>query len=196
MSTEIALVERQDSSANPISKEEIAWVKGKHSGLLKNAVRILREAMEIGQWFLEAVERTGYKTGGHGGLWCSWLCVNFPEIHIRTIRKYMQLARNRDFIEAQSQAVDSSALTSIDGALRLLAKRDRKAKQSQAPVEHPSTNPEDPLLILRDELKSYVYQRYQDQYLEEKIQFRIENAKLAKRKFGKLLIGPVKNIWN
>ena len=170
----------------PVSKEEIDWVRSKHAGIIKSARRMLTEAMEIGDWFNEAEERMGLKRtpkGGRGGEWRLWLGAHFPEIHTNTVAQYMRVAKGRKFIE---QHLDFSEepqralqFPSIRAALRLLAKRDKQQAEEAEP-ELPAAF-EEPLLILRDQLKSYVYQQFQLQYLAEQIRFRIKIEKLGRR---------------
>jgi hypothetical protein len=169
----------------PVSKEEIDWVRAKHAGLQKSARRILKEAIEIGEWFVEADGRMGLKKSARGGEWHLWLGATFPEMHVSTIINYMRLARNRNFLEQELDLSSNASsgrgdLPSIKGALHLLSKRDRQQKEADEPELAPAEF-EEPLLILRDQLKSYVYQQFQIQYLAEQIRFRIKNAKLGRR---------------
>jgi hypothetical protein len=170
----------------PISKEEIDWVRSKHAGLEKSARRILREAIEIGEWFVEADERMGLKKHGRGGTWHLWLAATFPEISRTSIYNYMRLAVGKVFLEEKldlenKSSISGQDLPSINKALRLLDQRDREQKEQEDEVELPPAEFEEPLLILRDQLKSYVYQQFQVQYLAEQIRFRIKTAKLGRR---------------
>jgi hypothetical protein len=167
----------------PVSKEEIEWVRSKHAGIMKSARRILTEAIEIGEWFVEAEGRMGLKKSAKGGEWRLWLGAMFPEIHVSTISNYMRLGRNRVFLDQQFDLSNPSPgrrdLPSIKQALRLLSKRDQQKAEEAEPAL--PTEFEEPLLILRDQLKSYVYQQFQLQYLAEQIRFRIKTAKLGRR---------------
>jgi hypothetical protein len=58
--------------------------------------------------------------------------------------------------QALKVGIDSEFPLSIAQALRLLRDRDRRAKEEQEPDLSPAQL-EEPLLILRDQLKSYVY---------------------------------------
>jgi hypothetical protein len=174
----------------PISKEEIEWVKAKHTGIQKAARRMLKEAIDLGQWFVEADERMGLKKsakGGRGGTWHLWLRATFPEIGLSTIQQYMQLGSNRAFLEKKFGLLSNGELSidrrnpaTIKGALRAIKERDRETKGDTTP-QLPLAEREEPLLILRDQLKEYVFQAFQLQYLETEIRFRIKNAKLGKR---------------
>jgi hypothetical protein len=167
-----------------VSKEEIEWVRSKHAGILKSSKRILKEAIEIGEWFVEVDQRMGLRKGARGGEWHLWLGAHFPEIHISTVGNYMRLGRNRTFLEDKldlSENVPSGRgdVPSIKAALRLLSKRDRQQAEEAEPALPAEF--EEPLLILRDQLKSYVYQQFQLQYLAEQIRFRIKTEKLGRR---------------
>ena len=106
------------------------------------------------------------------------------EIHVSTVANYMRLGRNRAFLE---QNLDLSEIASsgrgdtpsIKSALRLLSKRDKQAAEEAEPALPAEF--EEPLLILRDQLKSYVYQQFQLTYLAEQIHFRIKTEKLGRR---------------
>jgi len=172
----------------PIGKEEIEWVRSKHAGIVKSARRILSEAMEIGQWFIEAEGRMGFKRGPAGRKsreWVLWASAHFPEIHLDTIGRYMRLAENRDFLErkfnqALEDDVTSSFPPSIEKALRALTQRDRQEQESHEP-EQPLAEFEEPLLVLRDQLKNYAIGQFQLQYLEAQIRLRMKTAKLGRR---------------
>jgi hypothetical protein len=172
--------------AAPVSKEEIEWVRAKHAGIMKSSRRILKEAIEIGEWFVEADQRMGLKRtikGGRGGEWRLWLGAHFPEIHVTTIGNYMRLASGRKFLEQHMDLSEEPQrglqLPSIKAALRLLSKRDQQQAEEAEPALPAEF--EEPLLILRDQLKSYVYQQFQLQYLAEQIRFRIKTEKLGRR---------------
>jgi hypothetical protein len=170
----------------PISKEEIDWVKSKHAGLEKSARHMLKEAFEIGEWFLDADERMKLKKSARGGEWYLWLAATFPEVPAVTVRRYMRLAKGRAFLEEQFALSTNDdrpigVRPTIEKALRLLSLRDREQKEQENQLELPPAEFEEPLLILRDQLKSYVYQQFQVQYLAEQIRFRIKNAKLGRR---------------
>jgi hypothetical protein len=45
---------------------------------MKSARRILTEAIEIGEWFVEAEGRMGLKKSAKGGEWRLWLGAMFP----------------------------------------------------------------------------------------------------------------------
>jgi hypothetical protein len=174
--------------SNPISKEEIDWVKAKHSGIQSASRKILKEAIEIGEWFVEADDRLGLKKGPHGGRggeWRLWLSAKFPEIGASTVAVYMRLANGREFLEEKlgiSKELSSARQFSptIKQALRMLHDRDQQSKEQHEP-DLPPAEFEEPLAILRDQLKSYVYQQFQLEYLGEQIRFRIKNAKLGRR---------------
>ena len=169
--------------AAPVSKEEIEWVRAKHAGIVKSARRILTEAMEIGDWFNEAEGRMGFVKGPHGGKgkeWHLWLGAMFPEIGASTVFQYMRLASGRGFLEREFDlSSDRQIVPTIKQALRLLSKRDQQQAEEAEPALPAEF--EEPLLILRDQLKSYVYQQFQLQYLAEQIRFRIKTEKLGRR---------------
>jgi len=183
-----------DFSMAPISKDEIQWVKSKHISLLKASLKTLRDALEIGDWFNEAEGRTGYKKstkGGRGGMWLLWLKTQFPEMTSDTIARYQRLARNRLLLDKEfGLNLDATSkikeTVTIGKALHFLAERARQKKQSQiidVTTKIAGTGPlelEDPLLALRDKIKSYVYDLYQLKYREAEIAERIKVAKLSK----------------
>lgn len=170
--------------ANPISQEEVEWVRSKHAGIAKTAQRIFHEALELGEWFVEAQDRLGIaKT--KTGTWNAWLRSSFPEIGLTTIGVYMRLARDRVYLEREyALAFDSNSgvrmLPTISGAIRLLQTRDRKLKE-EGELEHPPAVFEEPLQLLADALKGYVYELYQLKHLEAQIAVRIKDQKLSKR---------------
>jgi hypothetical protein len=173
------------STMMEISREEIEWVKSKHAGIVKTGRRLLIDALEIGQWFVEAQERMGNKKSARGGTWMLWLRATFPELGRHTIGNYMRLARGRAWLEQQydlsaNGEINRSDEPNISKALSLIRARDRKGKEDSE-LTLPPVEFDEPLLILRDQLKSYVYQQFQLQYLAEQIRFRIKNAKLGRR---------------
>ncbi|MEO2047200.1 MAG: DUF3102 domain-containing protein [Pirellulales bacterium] len=75
------------------------------------AGKALDHAMQCGDLFTEA------KSTCKNGEWQGWLNEHFDGSS-RTARVYMRVADNRELIEAKRQ---SSAILSIDGAVKLLA---------------------------------------------------------------------------
>lgn len=179
-----------------ISKEEIDWVKAKHDGIHKSVRRMLKDAIEIGQWFNEAADRMGMRLTSHsrrgtrGGNWSLWVRATFPEIHFTTIGRYMRLANGYDYLKEKFSLEngDNMLLDSptISQALALLAKRDRETKEKEEPNQ-PLAEFEEPLQILADQLKSYVYEMFRLKYLEDQIKFRIKNAGLGRRQVRQAL---------
>jgi hypothetical protein len=80
-----------------ISQDEISFIKRKHSKLCQACRTMLPTAIEIGEWFVQKHEKIDR------GQWETWLTENFPEIPLRTIRRYCELALNRQFLEAKFQ---------------------------------------------------------------------------------------------
>lgn len=166
-----------------ISKEEIDWVRNKHEGIHKAARRMLKEAMEIGQWLNEAAVRMNIKLGQgkSNPEWRLWLRATFPEIHPKADRTYRRLAGGYDYLQDKYNfGREGEVELTIQEAMRLLTQRDREAKEKEEP-DQPLAEFEEPLQILADQLKAYVYQQFQLKYLEEQIKFRIKNAKLGRK---------------
>ena len=170
----------------PISKEELDWVRSKHQGIYKTGRRMLKDALELGQWFIEAAERMGLeshsKKGTRGGTWRLWLGATFPEIHSRVVSRYMRLARDKEYLTEQLSLDNGDTSErdppSITRALGLLTQRDREVSEQAEPAPVAVT---EPLLILRDQLKEYVYTQFHLEFLKAQIQVRIKSAKLGRR---------------
>lgn len=167
--------------STPISKEEIQWVQSKCDGIQKLGRRMLEEAIEIGEWFIDAEDRMGIKRAkGVSGTWTLWLRANFSEIHPDTIRRYIKLAEYKTIIMERITGTRNSRI-GIDGAYNIARTYEREQKELDKPLELPPAEFGEPLLILRDELKSYVHQRFQLEYLKAQIQVRIKDAKLGRK---------------
>jgi hypothetical protein len=88
----------------------------------------LSHAMACGDSLIEAKAKVKEKVG-HGN-WLPWLRENCPVISERTVRLYMQLARNRATIEAKSATVADLRLS---GSLKLLSPPREKPKAEPNP---------------------------------------------------------------
>jgi hypothetical protein len=99
-----ALEDKRDKQTGPIMPEEIEAIKAKHTGLLKRAHKVFWDALEIGDWFIQAQSRVKKHERGAG--WRRWVQDNFAgEISVETIYKYMRLALNRQFLKAKLESV-------------------------------------------------------------------------------------------
>jgi len=108
---------------------EVAEIRRKHQSIC-NAPRILlTSAIEVGEWF--NVQREKIEHGG----WLPWISENFPEITVRTIQKYILLAKNKELVEAKFKNETGSFLESpsIRDALREIdsRKKDKEDKEER-----------------------------------------------------------------
>jgi hypothetical protein len=136
-------LEDEKQKDGPITQKEIDEVKAKHAGIHKAIRKAFRQALEIGDWFIESHKRLGIKGGGHDAGWAKWLGANFPEMAPTTIREYMRLARNRQFLEVKfnfnsTDSVELEKLPWIRQALEAIAEKnaEEKAKRrSDEPID-------------------------------------------------------------
>lgn len=92
-----------------------ADIRREHAAVGEAAARGVQHALAAGDALIEARASIAH------GAWSTWLAANVPGLSARTAQLYMQLARNRDRLDAQRVA-DSSlraavALVSKPGAL-------------------------------------------------------------------------------
>jgi hypothetical protein len=86
------LLDKADPShMRKIAPSEIEHINELHLGIRRAARRALKDAIEIGAWFLG---RQGEIAAGEKrGTWSHWLEENFPKSHVASVYRYMELAR-------------------------------------------------------------------------------------------------------
>jgi hypothetical protein len=177
-----------------ISDQEIAWVTGKYHSVLKASRRTLKEAMEIGDWFLDALERMGLDRMNkqrQKSTWTLWLDDKFPNIDREALRRFMQLAREREFLENQYLLTSSDLLAqekpvTVYGAVAAIRTRNAQERLrsimemegvKQLPDRDPG--PERLLFELQELLNSYRYHFGEEQRLRAEIAERMRVAELT-----------------
>jgi len=177
--------------AEPISREEIERINELHINMRRTYRRLLKDGIEIGQFFLESRSRyspvaTGKGKGGGKGAnpssWSQWLTKNFPKIQFSNVYRYMQLASNRELIETLSRNHET---LSMDEALSLV----RKSKRQEKPrVRAVAVNEESEVLVLLEaKLKNYIINLWQVRYLEAEIEGLIKTAALKPEEVERVL---------
>jgi|SRR6516164_4321134 hypothetical protein len=154
---------------NTITQSDIDRINELHRGIKRASVRVLKDALQIGEFFVEAHDEKGIKRGGwkknKEETWANWLEENFPDIATTSVYQYMRVARNRETIESISAAVDSLAIKEADRLVRWHERRE-KIKQEQPPSLNPDAHP---LEELKAKLSRYVVGLWQLRYLETEI---------------------------
>jgi hypothetical protein len=76
----------------PIPQREIDEIVGLHNELILTPRRMLEKAFKIGAWFRELKPRVFH------GMWEKLLEEKLPQIGLRQVQRYMQLAENQDWL--------------------------------------------------------------------------------------------------
>jgi hypothetical protein len=116
-------------SARPIPKAEIQEVVVRHQRLHNPMRLLLTEAYFIGH------KLRGWHDLIAHGKWLKWCAANIPEIHERTIQRYLKLAENQKWLESEFQkrremglVSDLKDLPGIKDSLLMIEDRERKQK--------------------------------------------------------------------
>ena len=96
---------------NTITQSDIDRINELHRGIKRASVRVLKDALEIGNFFLEVHDEKGIRRGGNmkkksqDGTWADWLEVNFPDIGVTSVFQYMRIARYEGLLPANYTGV-------------------------------------------------------------------------------------------
>jgi hypothetical protein len=149
-----------------ITQEDIDRINALHRGISRASNRILRDALEIGDFFLFARENFISPCERKGKIraigWPKWLEVKFPDIGNGTIYRYMRLAEHRGLLEKFGDSTEFP----MREAIRLIQFHERmdkeKGSKSLASDAHP-------LELLKTKLSGYVVGLWALRHLEAEI---------------------------
>jgi hypothetical protein len=110
------------AAANTPGAPLVAQINAAHRAVCGNALKAVEYAAECGRLLIKA------KLGVRHGKWGAWVKAN-TEVSERLAQSYMQIAKGWDQIKAKTQ---TSAVLSIDGALKLIAKKPKAETDEQA----------------------------------------------------------------
>jgi len=153
-----------------ISADEIERINGLHVGIKRAARKILKDAIEIGESFLvwhKEICRAGDRKSG----WGKWIGDYFPQMTISTIYRYMDFARNKDYLKTLPVSPDDLTLEEAD---RWIRAKDRKPRVRTVVVNKDA----DPLIVLEAKLKNFVIVTWQLRYLQTEISGMLETLDL------------------
>ena len=167
-----------DSIKHPldeIPQQEIERINNLYAEMRRKARYVLRDAMELGDWF-SAIQKK------FGRYWGTWLDQKFPKIAKTTIYTFIKLAVNREYIEAISR---SDALLSISEASHMISQQRKMDKpRVRAVVVRDDAPPE---VMLEAKLKNYVIELWRLRYLQTEIEGLIEAMELKPEQVLKVL---------
>lgn len=119
-----------------IPQGEIDELRAEHAAICKTVRRVFWRALAIGETLLEWHRRMGVRERDPGSFWGKWIAKNLPDISQANIRRYVSLARNRQFLETKFSALTMSAeelkgeelekLPTIREALRAIAEKNEE----------------------------------------------------------------------
>jgi hypothetical protein len=164
---------RTDQSADPISESEIERINELHVAIKRAARKMLKEAIEIGEFFVAANKKLSTSSSHKSG-WGKWIEANFPTMTISTIYRYMDLAKNAEFLKGVPLAPEDMSLAE---AQRLIRARKRQSKpRVRSVIVKPDA---EPLVVLEAKLKNFVICLWQLRYLQVEIEGLIESAQFS-----------------
>jgi len=154
-----------------ISQGEIDKINEKHIGIKRAARRILKDAIEIGRWFVEAQSEI-FKAGGRPAKgrpskWAKFIEQNFARIGATAVWKYMLLARNQEFLIG----IHDEERLGINEAVELIRKNERQQKRYRRKPKVSVIAPDaEPLVMLEAKLKNFAICLWQLRYLQAEIE--------------------------
>lgn len=155
----------------PILQSEIDHINELYTNMRRSAKHLLKDAMEIGDWFTE-IRQNRITRAMH---WLDWLQENFPKIHISTIYKFQQIAREREFVMTAIR--DTNDFVSVKEVVSLIRAKDRTPKPRVRAVVVKADA--EPIVLLEAKLKNYVIQLYLIRYLEVEVKGMLDAMELT-----------------
>jgi hypothetical protein len=153
-----------------IPQQEIDRINDLYADMRRRAKGILKDAMKIGDWFIDARKRMGPHVSFH-----SWTSAKFPKINGRTIYAFMKLASNREFL-ASVRPFHELDMT-IHECVKLIREHNKMAKPR---IRRLVVNSDaDPLVLLEAKLKNYVINLWMLRYLQTEIEGLLESMELT-----------------
>jgi hypothetical protein len=145
----------------PVPESEVEHILELHAGIRRAARKALKDAIEIGDWFIE--KQKGFTLHAKTNNWTQWINESFNSIGPATIYQYMMLARYRQLL---SQTENNSL--SVGEALRLIrqGKREVKQRERNALVVDPEP---DTFEFFQVQIGNYISTLWQVRYLEAQI---------------------------
>jgi len=167
----------------PVPLQEIERITELHLGIKRSARKMLKDAMEIGDFFIASNKLISSRTGSHRSDWGRWIDEKFPNIHISTIYRYMALAKNRELLGVLSPGREEPL--GIREAEELIRSKKRQAKPRVRKIA--VSEEAAPLVRLEAKLKNYVVNLWQLRYLQVEIQELIRLSELSPEQVQRVL---------
>jgi hypothetical protein len=129
-----------------IPQEEIDHINDLYAGMRRHARQMLKDAIEIGDWFIKSRKKLGPEV-----IWGKWLEKNFPKITRWSIWRYEKLPANREFLATiMCNEYRSHSYRSV-------AHDFQQEKMAKPRVRTIVVKPDaDPIALLEAKLKNYV----------------------------------------
>lgn len=145
---------------SPVGQEEIDRINDLIVGMRRQARQILKDAMEVGQWFIEVHQKLDHKVK-----WREWQRENFPKVSVASIWQYQKLAANREFLSTFTRGIET---VSINEAIHLIRQQNKMDKPRVRTIVVKADA--EPAVLLEAKLKNYVINLWMLRYQQTEIQ--------------------------
>jgi len=174
-----------------ITQTDIERINELHHGIKRAAKKALKDAIEIGSFFLNVRKEKDVRRGGDqksksvikfdfGG----WIETDFPEIGVTSVYRYMHLAEYSELLGSLTSPENYMSLSEAERLIRFHERRE-KIKNEQSPSLSSDANP---LEQLEAKLSRYTIGLWQLRYLETEIIGMFDALELSSEQIQRALL--------